>query len=163
MILRHDVITWVIVTSLSEHFSSHSMFAYMIRYTMRSKNWIILSTRLHRHHWIRNSYHDLGYCSCTMLCTDCPKKNYNRHLGFDCERTLMKSEKSNRIIKLLLFFYNWVKTPFDLAKQSQRNMEFCKGSHISLSSEFCHWNVCGFHGQIVFTKDRLANIFKFYA
>ena len=28
----------------------------------------------------------------------------------------MKSEKSNRIMKLLLFFYNSVKTPSDLAK-----------------------------------------------
>ena len=28
----------------------------------------------------------------------------------------MESEKSNRIMKLLLFFYNSVKTPSDLAK-----------------------------------------------
>ena len=34
-------------------------------------------------------------------------------------------------------------------------------------SKFCHlnvhMNVCGFHRQIVFTKDRLWNIFKFHA
>ena len=32
-----------------------------------------------------------------------------------------------------------------------------------LPAKFCHLNVCGFHRQIVFTQDRLANIFKFYA
>ena len=63
----------------------------------------------------------------------------------------------------MTIFYNSVKTQSDLAKQSQRNMEFCKASHRSLSSKFCHMNVCGFHRQIVFTKGRLANIFKFHA
>ena len=33
---------------------------------------------------------------------------------------------------------------------------------MSLSSKFCHWNVCGFHRQIVFTKDRLAIMLEFY-
>ena len=76
----------------------------------------------------------------------------------------MESEKSNQIMKLWLFFYNSVKTPSDLAKKwSQRNMDFCKASHRSLSSKFCHMNVCGFHRQIVFIKDRLANMFKFHA
>ena len=32
-------------------------------------------------------------------------KNYNQHLGIDCERTLMESEKSNRIMNLWIFFF----------------------------------------------------------
>ena len=47
-----------------------------------------------------NNIHDLHQIN-TCEYTDCPpKKNYNRHMGIDCEEPFMESEKSNRIMKL---------------------------------------------------------------
>ena len=92
-----------------------------------------------------------------------PKKITIGILVSIAKEPFMESEKSNWIMTLLLFFYNSVKTPSELAKWSQGNMDFCKASHRSPSSKFCHLTACGFHRQIVFTKDRPANILKFYA
>ena len=44
---------------------------------------------------------------------------------------------------------------------SQRNMDFCKASHWSVCSKFCHSNVRGFHRHITFTTHRLANLSNF--
>ena len=53
--------------------------------------------------------------------SDCPppppkKKNTIGIWVSIAKESFMKSEKSNRIIKLWLFFFNSVKTPYDLAK-----------------------------------------------
>ena len=40
-------------------------------------------------------------------------------------------------------------------------MDFCKASHWSVCSKFCHSNVRGFHRHITFTRHRLANLSNF--
>ena len=99
--------------------------------------------------------------------TDCPPKNYNRHLGIDCEIPVYGIWKIKPDYETMtFFFYKSVKTPSALAKYSHKEiiMDFCKASHRSLSSKFCHLNVCGFHRQIVFTREackhaHLSNIY----
>ena len=49
--------------------------------------------------------------------TDCPPQKITIGIWVSiAKEPFMESEKSNRIIKLLLFIYNSVKTPSDLAK-----------------------------------------------
>ena len=74
--------------------------------------------------------------------TDCgTQKNYNRHLGIDCKRTLYEIRKIKPDYETMTIFLQSVKIPSDLANYSQRNMDFCKASHGSPFSKFCHLNV----------------------
>ena len=92
-----------------------------------------------------------------------PPKNYNRHLGIDCERTLYGIWKIKPDYETMTIFLQFSEDPIWFGQVVTKRDGFCKGSHMSLSPKFCHWNVCGFHRQIMFTKDRLAIILKFYA
>ena len=96
--------------------------------------------------------------------TDCPppppkkkkkKKKSNRHLGIDCERTIYAIWKKEPDYETVTIFLQFSEDPiwFGQVVRKKYNMDFCKLSHMSLSSSFCHWNVCGFQRQIVFTKD----------
>ena len=99
-----------------------------------------------------------------LMYTDCPpKKMYNRHLGIDCERTLYGIWKIKPDYETITIFLQFSEDPIWFGQAVTKNVDFCKVSHMSLSSKFCNMNVCGFYRQIVFTKDRLANIFKFHA
>ena len=41
-------------------------------------------------------------------------------------------------------------------------MDFCKASHWSVCSKFCHSNVHGFHRHITFTKHGTWQTFKYF-
>ena len=96
--------------------------------------------------------------------TDCPTKKLQSAFGYRLQKKPLWNQK-----KLTgLWNYNYFPTiqwrPHLIWSSSHKEIkDFSKASHRSLSSKFCHLNVCGFHRQIVFTKDRLANILKFYA
>ena len=94
-----------------------------------------------------------------------PQKNYNRHWGIDYEITLYGIWKIKPDYETLTLFLQFSEDPIWFGQVVTKKYGFCKTSHRSLSSKFCHMNVhvCGFHRQIVFTKDRLANIFKLHA
>ena len=95
--------------------------------------------------------------------TDCPPKKLQSALGYRLQKNPLWNQKNQTGLWNYDYFPTIQWRPHLIWPSNHKEMDFCKASHGSLSSKFCHLNVCRFHRLIVFTKDRLANIFKFYA
>ena len=52
-----------------------------------------------------------GYNMILHLCTDCPPKNYNRHLGIDCKRTLYGISKIKPDYETMTIFLQFSEDP----------------------------------------------------
>ena len=98
-----------------------------------------------------------AYLHLKFGCTPIPivPKKYNRHWVSIAKEPFMKSEKSNRIMKLWLFPYNSVKTPSDLPSSHKEIWNFIKQVIGPFLPSFVTWMYVASTGRLCSQKTGL--------